>query len=199
MSLEDKVIEVLNELDEKQKKVFGIFCLERVIYLYKKIDETEDLSKVDSSIKKGEAFKLLESIFNQVKKENSIKNIDELIDTCDLLILDTEELFDNTTENEVSSLVAQGVDYLLRFIKEKEPEYIEYCSSNNIEILNQLKSEEFYIKSGSKATDEEIMEYVEIIFEKEYKIQLQSLQLIKKGDFNLLEDLKNKSIIEWSN
>ncbi|WKX76204.1 hypothetical protein [Zobellia laminariae] len=199
MSLEDKVIEVLNELDEKQKKVFGIFCLERVIYLYKKIDETEDLSKVDSSIKKGEACKLLESIFNQVKKENSIKNIDELIDTCDLLILDTEELFDNTTENEVSSLVAQGVDYLLRFIKEKEPEYIEYCSSNNIEILNQLKSEEFYIKSGSKATDEEIMEYVENIFEKEYKIQLQSLQLIKKGDFNLLEDLKNKSIIEWSN
>ena len=167
MSTEYKVKEFLNTLNNRQKIQFGNFCVGRVINLYKKFDEIEDSALINDSIRKGESFEQLEFIFNKIKEGGvDDENIDQLIDKCDLLILDTEEIFDNTTLNEVSSLVAQGVDYILRFIQSNQGDYIEYCSSNNIEILNQLKSEEYCIAINSKASNDELMEYTEFFLRK---------------------------------
>ncbi|WP_298538602.1 hypothetical protein [uncultured Aquimarina sp.] len=198
MSLENKVLELLNTLNKEQKKSFGIFCLERVLSLYKKVDETENLNIVDSSIKKGEAYKRLESIFNEVKNKE-ISDIDKLIEACDPLILDTEEIFDNTSENEISGLVAQGLDYLLNFEQSEDEEFIEYCSSNNIEILNQLKAREYYVQSNFKANDDEIMNYVKPLFEKEYEIQIQAINFIKEQNLEGIKNLIKANLIEWSN
>lgn len=198
MSTEDKVIEALNTLNNRQKIQFGIFCVGRVIDLYKKVDEAVYLILINDSIKKEDPFKQLDFIFNKIKEESvTDENIDELVDRCNSLILDTELIFDNITVNEVSSLVAQGVDYILRFIQNSQGDCIEYCSANNIEILNQLKPEEYYIKCSSKVNDDEIMGYVETFLGKEYELQIEALNLIKKEDYQSLSDLKDKSIIEW--
>jgi len=198
MSKEDKVIELISELNNNQKKSFAIYCLERVINLYAKVDEKEDLSIVDATIKKGEAFQKLQLIFNKIKNSNQVDNIEELIAACDPLILDVEEVFDNTTENEVAVLVAQGVDYLLRYLQNEQNEYIEYCSSNNIEILNQLKSNQFYIQSNFKASDEEIMENVDTFLEQEYEIQIQMLELVLQEKDDEIEKLLADNIISWN-
>ena len=198
MSTEYKVKEVLNTLNNRQKIQFGNFCVGRVINLYKKFDETEDSALINDPIRKGESFEQLEFIFNKIKEGGvDDENIDQLIDKCDLLILDTEEIFDNTTVNEVSSLVAQGVDYILRFIQSNQGDYIEYCSSNNIEILNQLKSEEYCIAINSNASNDELVGYAETFFEKEYELQIEALNLIKSEDYQSLDNLKDKSRIEW--
>lgn len=195
MKLEKKIDNLLNSLNHNQKIEFGIFCVKRALDLYKKVDETEDLSIVDPSIAKGKAFERLSNIFSFITQKTNLNNlkIKELISLCEPLILDIEEIFYNTTENEVSMLVAQGVDYLLRYLLQNDDKYIFYCSSNNIEILNQLKSDEYF---QEQEDDEKLYDYLEPIFEKELIVQIKGLEYIKKEDLNSLDKLINHNKIQ---
>jgi len=79
------------------------------------------------------------------------------------------------------------LDYLLNFELEKSEDFIYNCSENNLEILNQLNSEYFFkVMNGG---EEDLDYFLDPIFENEYKIQLQALDLIeqnKKDELNIL-------------
>ena len=79
------------------------------------------------------------------------------------------------------------MDYLLNFELEKSEDFIYNCSENNLEILNQLNSEYFFkVMNGG---EEDLDYFLDPIFENEYKIQLQALDLIeqnKKDELNIL-------------
>ena len=90
-------------------------------------------------------------------------------------------------------MVAQGLDYLLNFELEKSEDFIYNCSENNLEILNQLKSEYFFkIMNGD---DDDLDDFLDQIFENEYKIQLKALDLIKQNKKDELNILSRNTII----
>ena len=130
------------------------------------------------------------------QKETSHPSVSEIknrINICYSLILDVEEIFDNNIPNIVASLVAQGLDYLLNFELEKSEDFIYNCSENNLEILNQLKSEYFFkIMNGD---DDDLDDFLDQIFENEYKIQLKALDLIKQNNKDELNILSRNTII----
>lgn len=197
MELEKKIDKLLSSLNHRQKIEFGAFCIKRVLDLYKKVDETEDLTIVDSSIAKGHAFERLSNIFSFITKEKDFdeSKIKKLINLCEPLVLDIEEFFDNTTENEVSMLVAQGVDYLLRYLLHDDDKYIRYCFSNNVEILNQLKSDEYF--QNNDDDDDKLYNYLDPIFKEELRVQIKGLEFIKKEDLNSLDKLISQSKINY--
>lgn len=184
-------------LNFKKKKEFGFFCLNRVIDLYKDVDLNIDISEADKNIQKGTAFLTLKSIYEFLKETNnpSVSEIKNRINICYSLILDVEDIFDNNIPNIVTSLVAQGLDYLLNFELEKSEDFIYNCSENNLEILNQLKSEYFFkIMNGD---DDNLDDFLDPIFEIEYRIQLQALDLIKQNKKEELNILSCNTIINW--
>jgi len=196
MGLERKIDELLSSLNHNQKIEFGIFCSKRVLDLYKKVDEIEDLTIVDSSIAKGHAFERLSNIFLYITKNKDIGDlkIKELINLCEPLILDIEDIFVNRIENQVSMLVALGVDNLLRYLLNNDDEDIRYVSTNNLEILNQLKSHEYYQESDD---DDKLDDYLNPIYEEELRIQIKGLEYIRKDDLNSLDKLISKSKINF--
>jgi hypothetical protein len=183
------VQESISLLNFEKTKEFGFFCLDRIIDLYADVDLNIDISKADKNIQKGTAFLTLKSIYQFLKETNnpSVAEIKNRINICYSLILDVEDIFDNDIPNTVASLVAQGLDYLLNFELEKSGDFIYNCSENNLEILNQLKSEYFFkVINGD---DDDLDNFLDPIFENEYKTQLQALDLIeqnKKDELNIL-------------
>ena len=195
MKFKKKIDELISSLNHNQKIEFGIFCNKRVLDLYKKVDETEDLTIVDSSIAKGHAFERLSNIFLHITKDKDLGDLKiKEFNLCEPLVLDVEEIFDNTTENEVSMLVAQGVDYLLRYLLNNDGRYIRSISINTIEILNQLKSHEYYQESDD---DDKLDDYLNPIYEEELRIQIKGLEYIRKDDLNSLDKLISKSKINF--
>jgi hypothetical protein len=183
------VQESIGLLNFEEKKEFVFFCLDRIIDLYKDVDLNIDISETDENIQKGTAFITLKSIYQFLKETNnpSASEIKNRMNICYSLILDVEAIYDNNIPNIVASLVAQGLGYLLNFELEKSEDFIYNCSENNLEILNQLKSEYFFkVMNGD---DNDLDDFLDQIFENEYKIQLQALDLIKqnkKEDLNIL-------------
>jgi hypothetical protein len=191
------VQESIRLLNFEEKKEFGFFCLERVIDIYKNVDLNIDISEADKNIQKGTAFLTLKAIYQFLKETNnpSVSEIKNRINVCYSLILDVEVIFDNNIPNIVASLVAQGLDYLLNFQLEKSEDFIYNCSENNLEILNQLKSEFFFnVMNGD---DEDLDDFLDPIFENEYRIQLQALDLIKQDKKDELNSLSRNTIINW--
>jgi hypothetical protein len=191
------VQESIRLLNFEEKKEFGFFCLERVIDIYKNVDLNIDISEADKNIQKGTAFLTLKAIYQFLKETNnpSVSEIKNRINVCYSLILDVEVIFDNNIPNIVASLVAQGLDYLLNFQLEKSEDFIYNCSENNLEILNQLKSDYFFkVMNGD---DEDLDDFLDPIFENEYRIQLQALDLIKQDKKDELNSLSRNIIINW--
>jgi len=186
----------LVNLTTKEIERFSFFCMDRIINLYKKIDINEDLSEIDKSITKGQAFNKLKYIYDVIKNDGR-ENLKALIEDCDPLILDVENYFDNTTVNEVCCLVAQNLNYILNYLNDGDIKFANYLSSSMIEIINQVHSDRFYKNSNSEASDDEIETYLKPIFENEYLLQLQAIDLIEKGRVNDLKSLLNSSKINW--
>lgn len=189
------VQESISLLNFEEIKEFGFFCLDRIIDLYADVDLNIDISKADTNIQKGTAFLTLKSVYQFLKEANnpSIAEIKNRINICYSLILDVEDIFDNDIQNTVASLVAQGLDYLLNFELEKSEDFIYNCSENNLEILNQLNSEYFFkVMNGD---EEDLDDFLDPIFENEYKIQLQALDLIKQNKKDELNILAGNTII----
>ena len=187
--------ESINLLNFEKTKEFGFFCLDRIIDLYADVDLNIDISEADKNIQKGTAFLTLKSIYQFLKETNnpSVAEIKNRINICYSLILDVEDIFDNDIPNTVASLVAQGLDYLLNFELEKSEDFIYNCSENNLEILNQLKSEYFFkVMNGD---EEDLDDFLDPIFENEYKTQLQALDLIKQNKKDELNILAGNTII----
>ncbi|MDW8852393.1 hypothetical protein SD960_19990 [Flavobacterium sp. MMLR14_040] len=189
------VQESISLLNFEKTKEFSFFCLDRIIDLYADVDLNIDISKADKNIQKGTAFLTLKSIYQFLKETNnpSVAEIKNRINICYSLILDVEDIFDNDVPNTVASLVAQGLDYLLNFELEKSEDFIYNCSENNLEILNQLNSEYFF--KVINCDEEDLDDFLDPIFESEYKIQLQAFDLIKENKKDELNILAGNTII----
>lgn len=199
MDLEKNLKEDINSLNNEQLTLFIISCIDRTINLYKKVDLTEDISLANENIQKGKAYTAIIELLNKIKKgNNSEVDIKSLLIQCEPLILDVEEIFENTTENEVASLVAQNIDYLLRYKLNNDKKYVFYCSSNNLEILNQLKSKEYYEDNLPDISESDFENYLEEIFDEELKNQIKTVEYIKSDSTKNLESLIQKTLIQWS-
>ena len=189
------VKQAIRTLSYDEKKNFGIFCLDRIINLYEDVDSRIDISEADDNIKKGTASNTLISIYKDLKhsKATQLDDIKNKIKICDSLILDTEEIFDNSVKNVTAGIVAENLYYLLKFEIEEDNQYIFDCSANQIEVINQIMSEYFFehVSNNENVCDE----LLEVLFVKEYDIQLQAINLIKDRKKNELNELIKETII----
>ena len=189
------VKQAIRTLSYDEKKNFGIFCLDRIINLYEDVDSRIDISEADDNIKKGTANNTLISIYKDLKhsKATQLDDIKNKIKICDSLILDTEEIFDNSVKNVTAGIVAENLYYLLKFEIEEDNQYIFDCSANQIEVINQIMSEYFFehVSNNENVCDE----LLEVLFVKEYDIQLQAINLIKDRKKNELNELIKETII----
>ena len=189
------VKQAIRTLSYDEKKNFGISCLDRIINLYEDVDSRIDISEADDNIKKGTANNTLISIYKDLKhsKATQLDDIKNKIKICDSLILDTEEIFDNSVKNIAAGIVAENLYYLLKFEIEEDNQYIFDCSTNQIEVINQIMSEYFFehVSNNENVCDE----LLEVLFVKEYDIQLQAINLIKDRKKYELNELIKETII----
>lgn len=184
----NQINKLINNLNSKQKQEFAISCFERVLFLYSYFDKNEDISLSNTYIKKGTAFFTLKSIYQIIKKPSTIKKeiLIEKKSLCESLIIDIENIYDNTTENEVCMLVAQILYDIINFILTSETKFIHYCSTNTIEIINQIYTNKYF---ELYEDDEELEDFLEKYFIKEYSIQIKSIEyLMNNKDLNKIID-----------
>ena len=191
------VKETIKTLDYGQKKEFGFFCLDRIIDLYKDVDSRIDISEANSNIENGTAYDTLISIYKDLKHNISMELSEIQSKIFDSLILDTEEIFDNSVENTVAGVVAENLYYLLKFKVKEDDQCIFDCSRNNIAIISQIMSEYFF-ENISK--DENVCDdLLEFLFVEEYNTQLKAINLIKEHRKNALSELIKETIIHNKN
>lgn len=164
--------------------------------MYEDVDSRIDISEANKNIKNGTAYVTLLTIYNELKNSGvmQLSDIQNKIEICNSLILDTEEIFDNFVENTAAGIVAENLYYLLNFELKEDNQYIFDCSINNVAIISQLMSEYFFehISNDDDACDE----LLESLFVKEYDIQLKAIDLIKNHKMNQLNEWIKETIID---
>ena len=199
MNLENKIIDLLNELNKKEKTEFGISCVERTIDLFKYFDEDNDIGYADKSIQKGDGFKLLKTKFDIIKNELYLFE-EEKVDLIKRQIsdLNPEPDLDNiSAEVYITIMIIQSILYILKFHTNNDVKCIFNITKKNKEIINQIKSDEYLRIINPDATDV-TCEFLEPFFISEIEIEEKIIRMIKnKEDKNLLNKFVSNNKIEW--
>jgi hypothetical protein len=87
--------------------------------------------------------------------------------------------------------------HILEYIKENKNEYIELCSDGMVEIINQVKSDEYY-KNNEKCTDEELERYTDLMIDEEVKKEIEIIKIIKSGNKEMLNEYIENNKIEYN-
>ncbi|MBK8786682.1 MAG: hypothetical protein IPN43_09390 [Chitinophagaceae bacterium] len=106
------------------------------------------------------------------------EEIQNQIDKCEPLIVNYN-IFDTTLINTVAQLVAESVSLVLDYALYNDDDKIINCSENNLEILNQIKSDEYRLNINPDATRMEVQSFLVPIFEREIETQEKIIDYIK--------------------
>jgi hypothetical protein len=90
--------------------------------------------------------------------------------------------------------------HILEYINDNNNKYIEFCSDNMVEIINQVKSEEYELKNnltGSYIADEEMAKYIDDYIDIEIKIEIEIIEKIKNGNNEILNEYIENNKIEY--
>lgn len=191
---EDKLKYLLSDLNFSQRRLFGIFCVSRIVDLYENIDDFVNISEMNKNLKKGDAGILMKSIYNKLINDdaNGITELQEMRELCDFLIIDTDDTYDSTTENLVFKIVAECVYTFLSFLIDRKFSNILNCSVLVIDVINaQISDTLFSLLKDEDKYDSEI----EHLFESEYAIQIQAINFISNNNIGEITNLIKKTTI----
>ncbi len=179
---EKQIMDLLMPLDKMQKIAFGVICIRRVLTLYQLFDNKYDISIQDKSLSGSKGFDKLDAILNFIESElafSSKEQVEDLIKKYINLVPDSE-LFDLNAVVYIAQLIAQSVLNILRFYLTGDTDYILFCTSANLEIINQIKTDQYYKdKSISESLTER--EYLDNSFSREMEIEKSCIGMIKEG------------------
>jgi hypothetical protein len=184
MECNKKVYEILPELTYKQNIQFALSCLDRVKHLCPLFLNSNQygIEYLIKEIMPRDAIELLINTTIQdlrdpinIKKE-TITNKVELLES---LLLDSEE--ENSTESAIFFQIIITMINTLEYIRDKDINSIGLCSDDIVELINQAKSNEYYINNPN-ASDEEISEYADLLIDKDVEIQIEIIKKIKNAE-----------------
>lgn len=196
MDYEAEIEKCIKGLSFEECEDVGFFCIDRVLDLYRDVDTRLDISEASENMENGTAFITLETIYKKLKlktKQSSL-DISKLREKINFLILDTDDIYDSTTENILAKIVAENLYTLTSFMVTKNKEYIFDCVRLNLEIINAQLSDYFYQEVDEDESKCDV--FLDSMFILEYKIQLEAIQLIKDKRFSSLDELINRTSID---
>lgn len=179
MECNSKVYSLIKKITREQKIQFGIFSIRRVVGIYEQFEKSEDSEIVNTEIPQGERYNLLISIIKylQDNKEYDKDKIKHYIDLLESLVTDDED-DGNSTGLTIAGYVITGTIAVLEFIQNDDVKRIFWCSDSIIEIMNQVKSEEYYSKYPDYS-DDEIEKLVDASIDDEVKIEKEIITMIQ--------------------
>lgn len=190
MAIEDNLKNIINDLSKENKIRFGSACVHRFKSLYKYFDNDYDISLSTPILSKGDGYSYLVDILYFIDEKLVVASKDEInlhIQKNDPLIVDLD-LYGSSVDTYVANLVAQSVNFILEFGKTENNMKIYYCIDVFLEILNQIKSEDFY-KKNPTATDFELVKYLDIIFANEIRIEESLVDYISRNDYKTVKNI----------
>lgn len=192
---EKSVKDALKLLNFHQQKKFGFFCIDRIIHLYEDVDSRINISEMDKKLKDGDAYDTIKSIYEILKKKSSI-SLEELIDLrnkSDSLILDTDNIYESTTENVIAKIVAECLYTFLNFMITSEIDYIFDCARLIIDIINAQISDYYFLNVCKN--EDKCNHFLETLFDNEYTIELQATKFLSENNYNKLSSLLEETFI----
>ena len=193
-----KVYDLINGLDVEQNILFALSCINRIKHLPQLFINTEKyaMEYLDKIIPKEIIESTLTEIIDKVHF-NKIQSteIDKTIELLEELLLDDD--IESCVLKQLFSYYVLIIINILKYIKENKNEYIELCSDDIREIINQAKSDE-YCKKNNKCTDKELNKHIELIIDEEVKKEIEIIKIIKDGNKELLNEYIKNNKIEYN-
>lgn len=171
---EKQVEELLKTLPKKQLIQFGISCVERNIGLYKTMEEK--IGKLPKSKSYEALVAIVDFIKNDIYSADKTKIKGEL-KKCDRIADYLDEELDDFT---MVCLVGM-ISSILSFYLSEEVEDIIVCMADSLEIINQLKSDEYTKTVNPDADDNELSEYLTSYFNEELQLEYDTIMQLKKN------------------
>lgn len=166
----------LKNLSREEKIRYGIICMKRIIDLYN-IFDVFIANKNVTDLNNLSGFKILNNILQDIEVNiNNLSDKDLLIEinNCIKLIPVGEEY--EGYEASIAQNVAGTMLFILKFYKENNDRYIELCTDNIIEIINNLRSTYFRKNEISGCSERE---YKINSYQQEYQIELNIIEMIR--------------------
>lgn len=172
---EKQIKKLLEILSKEQLISFGLSCVDRTIHLYQEMEES--LGKLP----KSKNYDAIISILDFVKKDIQFadkRKINAQIRKCENIL----EYLDDSDEAWFPILyIGESIISIMNYYLDDNIEEILTCSENNLELINQLKSDEYTNTINSDASDKEIEDYLEKFYAKEFQIEAQIIDMIKRN------------------
>jgi len=171
----EKQIEgLIRTLSKKQLMQFGISCVERNIHLYKKMEDNE------GKLPKSKNYEVIVSIVDFIKNEIDAADKTQIkaqLKKCERI---GDYLSDELDEFAMVCFVGM-IENILSFHLKEDVENIVSCVENCLEIINQVKSDEYCTTINPDADDKELRKYLDAYFEQELKLEYDIIEQIKKN------------------
>jgi len=197
---EEKIKQLLSGLKKEQQILFAVVCAKRFVGLYKMFDNEYDISKQDKSFSRGKGIDALIMILDFIdnKMESASENQIEDLISKNLNLVPDPELFDFDAKVYIAQLIAQSILNILRFGITNNIDKILFCTKTTLELINQIKGEEYYLNIAPTDAFNVPSEYLAPFFIKEIQLEEELIRMI--NDNSNEEKIKNfidNNIIKW--
>jgi uncharacterized protein YjaG (DUF416 family) len=199
--LEKSIKQSLQELKKYELIQFGICLVERIIELYQCFDSKYDISLMDNTILNGNGYNKLKELFDFIKanlsKEDS-KIVIENIEKYKLLI-PNPEIYETNAICYIAEMIASSTINIIEYYLNNNVNKVINIVDDCLEIVNQIKGEEYYQREENKGKYNVPNEYLDPYFIKELEIERIIIENIKSKKYNKIINgylINNK--IEWN-
>jgi hypothetical protein len=201
MTCNELVYALVNELTVEQNIKFASSCINRVKHFLKIFVNKAPfiIAYFKEAIPENNIENKLREILDRIFIEPfNIENdeIDKDIEFLEKLLVDDDEV-DSSTEKQLFFYSVIIIIHILEYIKEKDEKYIDLCSDAMVEIINQVKSAEYWTKHP-ECSDDELYEYVDKMIKDEVKRETEIIEMIKIGNEKTLKNCIDSSAIEYN-
>lgn len=174
MNITEKQIEdMLCKLSKGQLTLFAISCVDRVLHI------CEMLERHKGKLPKNRGYNSICSVLSFIKVDINFSDRDRIrsnIDKCNSILNYLDDLDDDWFP---VICIIQSIIGILNFHLQEDISNIYACKENNLEVINQLKSDEYVNTINLKATDKELQEYLQTFFDEELIIEYDSIKLVE--------------------
>jgi hypothetical protein len=195
-----EINELLKELTFEQNINFGLSCINRLKHLPSVFinSDNEGINYLNEIVPKENIENILNNMVNklsQIGLSDSMAEIYESIKLLEKLLID-DEIY-NSPEKNIFFYYVVIIIHLFEYIEEKDCKSIYWCSNAVLEILNQIKYDE-YLKINKNGNDKEMEGYVDAEIDNEIKKQLEIIKILKEDDKNKLDNYIENNKIKYN-
>lgn len=171
---EKEIKTILLSLSKRQLMQFALSCIDRTIGLYKQMEEY--IGKLPESKNYNSVISILEFVRNDIYSASKeevkvrIKKCNKILD----YLTDLEDWF-------AIICVTESLVDIMTYYQRENIDNIFSCIENNLEAINQLKSDEYVHTVNADASNEELEVYLTPFFGLELQIEYQIIEMIKNN------------------